>query len=57
MGFAKAIAAATPLPAGVPTPAIVGGVAFGVIVGVGFGLVPALRASRLLPVDALAQGG
>jgi putative ABC transport system permease protein len=57
MGFAKAIAAATPLPAGVPTPAIVGGVAVGVIVGVGFGLVPALRASRLLPVDALAQGG
>lgn len=57
MGFAKAIAAATPLPAGVPMPAIVGGLAFGVVVGVGFGLVPALRASRLLPVDALAQGG
>jgi putative ABC transport system permease protein len=55
--IAKGLAAATPLPAAAPLGAIALGVVFGIMVGVGFGIVPAYRASRLEPVEALAQGG
>jgi putative ABC transport system permease protein len=56
-GVAKGLDAVTPLPASVPGAAIAAGIAFGLFVGVVFGLLPAYRASRLLPVDALSQGG
>lgn len=55
--LAQLVASATPLPAAVPTSAIVIGVGFGAFVGVVFGFLPAYRASRLLPVDALSHGG
>lgn len=53
---AKGLDAGTPLPAQVPTAAIFAGILFGLFVGIVFGLLPAYRASRLLPVDALSQG-
>ncbi|MFO0722933.1 MAG: ABC transporter permease [Myxococcota bacterium] len=56
-GVAKGLDAVTPLPASVPSAAIAAGIAFGLFVGVVFGLLPAYRASRLLPVEALSQGG
>jgi len=55
--IAKGLAATTPLAAAVPMAALILGVGFGLFVGVSFGLLPAYRASRLLPVDALSQGG
>jgi putative ABC transport system permease protein len=42
-----------PLPAKVHVPSIFLAVAFSVVVGVGFGLYPAFRASRLDPIEAL----
>jgi putative ABC transport system permease protein len=43
----------TPLPAKVHVPIIFISIAFSVMVGVGFGLYPAWRASRLDPIEAL----
>ncbi len=45
--------AATPLPAVVPLWAIVAALCVSALTGVGFGLFPAIRASRLDPVEAL----
>lgn len=45
--------AATPLPAVVPLWAIVAALCASALTGVGFGLLPAIRASRLDPVEAL----
>jgi len=56
-GLAGLIASVSPLPARVPPSAIAIGLGFGLFVGIVFGLIPAYRASRLTPVDALAQGG
>lgn len=50
---ARIVARFTPLPASVPPSAMLFGVAFGIFVGVVFGMLPAFRASRLTPVDAL----
>lgn len=55
--LAQLVASATPLPASVPASAIVIGIGFGAFVGVVFGFLPAYRASRLLPVEALSHGG
>ena len=43
----------TPLPAVVPLWAIVAALGASALTGVGFGLFPAMRASRLDPVEAL----
>ncbi len=45
--------AVTPLPAVVPLWAIVAALCVSALTGVGFGLLPAIRASRLDPVEAL----
>lgn len=52
-GMAETVAAFTPLPAAIPAWAV--GAALGMAAGTGmlFGLLPAYRASRLEPVDAL----
>ena len=52
-GVARLVAALTPIPAAVPLWAIVAAIGTAVVTGVGFGLYPALRASRLDPVAAL----
>jgi putative ABC transport system permease protein len=53
MLVARVIANFTPLPATVPAAAAAFGVSFGVFVGLVFGFLPAYRAARLAPVDAL----
>jgi putative ABC transport system permease protein len=52
-GIARLVAALSPIPAAVPVWAVVAAVAASAATGVGFGLYPALRASRLDPVAAL----
>jgi putative ABC transport system permease protein len=52
-GLALLVRAATPLPAAVTVSAVTLAVAFAVVTGLAFGFYPALRASRLIPIDAL----
>ena len=52
-GIALAVAQASPVPARVTTASIVLGFGVSTIVGLVFGMWPAIRASRLDPVDAL----
>jgi len=52
-GAAKAIAAATPIPAAVPLWAVAAALLMALVTGVLFGIIPAYRASRLDPVAAL----
>lgn len=52
-GLASAVAAFTPLPARIPLWAVGTAMAMAVFTGMIFGLLPAYRASRLDPVDAL----
>jgi putative ABC transport system permease protein len=52
-GLAFAVATWTPLPAEIPVWAVVIALTMAVVTGMLFGLVPAVRASRLEPVAAL----
>jgi putative ABC transport system permease protein len=52
-GLAYAVAHLTPVPAKVPPAAIVAALAASVLTGVVFGIVPAQRAARMDPVEAL----
>jgi len=53
LGLAGLIAKVSPLDAAVTPGTVVLGLAFSSAVGIGFGLLPAIRAARLNPVDAL----
>ena len=52
-GASEAIAAATPLPARIPVWSVFAALGLATLTGILFGMMPALRASRLPPVDAL----
>lgn len=52
-GAAAAVEAATPVPASIPIWSVVAALAMAAVTGMLFGLIPALRASRLEPVVAL----
>ena len=49
----EGIAAVTPLPARIPLWSVFGAIGLAALTGILFGMMPALRASRLPPVDAL----
>jgi putative ABC transport system permease protein len=53
VGIAKIVDALTPLPSTVPLWSVILGLAFSCGVGLFFGIYPAVRASRLDPVEAL----
>jgi putative ABC transport system permease protein len=50
---ALVIRALTPLPAAIPLTSVIGAVIAAILTGVLFGMYPALKASRLDPVEAL----
>jgi putative ABC transport system permease protein len=50
---AEAVEAATPIPASIPLWSVLAALAMALLTGMVFGLLPAMRASRLEPVDAL----
>lgn len=52
-GASGAISAATPLPASIPLWSVFAALGLASLTGILFGMMPALRASRLPPVDAL----
>jgi len=52
-GLAWGVAAATPIPAAVPLWAALAGLTMAAVTGMLFGLIPAVRAARMEPVDAL----
>ncbi len=53
VGIARLVDALTPLPSTVPVWSVVLGLGFSCGVGLFFGIYPAVRASRLDPVEAL----
>ena len=52
-GASEAIAAVTPLPARIPLWSVFAAISLAAVTGILFGMIPALRASKLAPVDAL----
>ncbi|MCY9454824.1 ABC transporter permease, partial [Bacillus inaquosorum] len=52
-GIAKLLTVIFPMPFIVSVPAVVGALIFSMAVGIIFGLLPSIKASKLQPVDAL----
>jgi putative ABC transport system permease protein len=50
---AKGVESATPIPAAIPLWSVAAAMTMALLTGMLFGLLPAVRASRLEPVDAL----
>ena len=53
IGLSKVIAKLAEVPVSISTPAIVVSVAFSMVVGIVFGLIPSIKAANLNPIDAL----
>ena len=53
IGLSKVIAKIAEVPVSISTPAIVVSVAFSMVVGIVFGLIPSIKAANLNPIDAL----
>ena len=53
IGLAMLVGAVSPLPAAVSIPAVIMGILMSSLIGIFFGSYPAVRASRLDPIDAL----
>ena len=51
--LAKVISRISGTPAAISIPAIVGSVAFSMLIGIIFGLLPSIKAANLNPIDAL----
>jgi putative ABC transport system permease protein len=51
--LAKGVETATPIPASIPLWSVAAALTMALLTGMLFGLIPAVRASRLEPVDAL----
>ena len=55
IGLAKLISSVSGTPSAISIPACIIGVAFSMVIGIVFGLIPAVKASRLNPIDALRR--
>ena len=55
IGLAKLISSVSGTPSAISIPACVIGVLFSMVIGIVFGLIPAVKASRLNPIDALRR--
>ena len=55
IGLAQLISNMMQIPVSVSVPAILISVAFSTIIGIVFGLVPAVKAANLNPIDALRR--
>lgn len=53
IGLSKVIAKVAEVPVSISTPAIIVSVAFSMVVGIVFGLIPSIKAANLNPIDAL----
>ena len=53
IGLSKVIANIAEVPVSISTPAIIVSVAFSMVVGIVFGLIPSIKAANLNPIDAL----
>ena len=53
IGLSKVIAKIAEVPVSISTPAIIVSVAFSMVVGIVFGLIPSIKAANLNPIDAL----
>ena len=55
IGLAKLLSSVMGTPASISAPACIVAVAFSMVIGIVFGLVPAVKASKLNPIDALRR--
>ncbi|MBR1739656.1 MAG: ABC transporter permease [Ruminococcus sp.] len=53
IGLSKVVANVAEVPVSISTPAIIISVAFSMVVGIVFGLIPSIKAANLNPIDAL----
>lgn len=55
VGFSKLLSEFMQTPSAISIPAVIGAVAFSVLIGLVFGLLPAIKASNLNPIEALRR--